>query len=81
MLRRAKFWANPIDPELRDMNLTREIRRQRHQRVHGRLRRAISTFTRVFDAPSARLRASSTRYDLWRGGPQSGVHRDAGSAV
>jgi hypothetical protein len=26
------------------------------------LRSAISVFTRVFDAPSARLRASSTRY-------------------
>jgi hypothetical protein len=40
---------------------------QRHQRVYARLRRAISAFTRVFDAPSARLRASSTRYDLRRG--------------
>jgi hypothetical protein len=31
------------------------------------LRSAISVFTRVFDAPSARSRASSTRYGLRRG--------------
>jgi hypothetical protein len=31
------------------------------------LRSAISAFTRVFDAPSARSRASSTRYVLRRG--------------
>ncbi len=38
-----------------------------------RLRRATSAFTRVFDAPPARLRASSTRY--------GGVVRNPGSMV
>ena len=50
------------------------------KRVHARLQRAKSAFTRVFDAPKARSRASSTRYGPRQRMPAGSSHEGASHA-